>query len=394
MRVGSAITLAVLGAIVIGIGRVFGLLEMYVIGTGLVCTSILAIVITSSRVVLVEVERHLTNAGPRVGDNVGIELTLRAVRRSPAFDFIESVSDSSASTIGRVEISVPPLRRGHETVNRYRIRAERRGVVSLGPATATCGDPLGLVRRSRRLGPTDEIIVEPEWLPIALPVPRICEGDLVSAIESLARHRASELEFRSIRDYVPGDDARLVNWKVTAKKDSLVVNEYESRSTILLDVFLDDRTESYSPDGFETAISVAASFVASSTSVEETDIRVRLSLGSRDDSSSFDAIIDEDNRRDAMRSLALLRSSQREPQPRSAHQRSLVSIPVLICGRRSIRWFEMTHRALRGSSIAVVVSCEGPLPVPLPERWLGLQATDIGSFARQWARLSRRILAS
>lgn len=394
MRIRPAIALALLGVLVVGIGRIFGLLEMYVIGTGLAATSVLAVVWTRTRVVLVAIERRPSLVEPEVGDDVDIELRTRATRRSPSFDLRDHVSDPSRSSLGRVDISVPALRRGTETVSRYRIRPEQRGVVTLGPATSTCGDPLGLTRRMQTVGGTDEIVVTPRWNAIALPVPRACEGELVSAIENLTRNSAADLEFRSIREYAPGDDARLVNWRATARRDSLVINEFESRTGILLDVFLDDSSVAFSTDGFESAVSVAASFVGSTTSVDEEDLRVRLSFGSRTDASSFDALIDDETRREAMRRLAMLSVSDREPQVRGAHSRALVSIPVLIHGRRSLDWLERAHRAMRGSSIAVVVACDGEVPARLPERWFAVQAPDIDSFTRDWAVLSRTIRVS
>lgn len=404
MRAGSAVALGLLGVCIVGIGRVFGLLEMYVIGTGLSIASILAVVITRARVVLVDVERRLSTREPRVGQDIGVELTLKAVRSSPGFEFSDFIVESNSSRIGssqagpsqvgRIDISVPPLRRGQRIVSRYRFQAERRGVVTLGPATATNGDPLGLAHNTRTIGAPDEIVVSPHWHSIDLPLPRVCEGELVRAIESLTRNLASELEFRSLRDYAPGDDARLVNWRASARRDSLVVNEFESRSGILLDVFVDDASFSYSEEGFEDAIKVAASFVGSIPLEYESDLSVRLSFGLRTESAAFDAIIDETTRRDAMRSLALLTTSDREPVPRSSDSRTLVSIPVIICGRRDYGWLERTHRMMHGSAIAIVVSCDDDPPPQLPERWFGVRVENFASFAGDWTRLSRRIRIS
>ncbi|MFM8858136.1 MAG: DUF58 domain-containing protein [Actinomycetota bacterium] len=404
MRAGSAVALAVLGACIVVIGRVFGLLEMYVIGSGLVVASILAVVITRTRVVLVDVERRLSSREPRVGQDIGVELTLQAIRRSPEFEFSDFISENSGlpvgrskvgpSQVGRIDISVPPLRRRQKIISRYRFQVERRGVVTLGPATATCGDPLGLAHRTRTIGASDEIVVSPHWTSIALPFPRVCEGELVRAIESLTRNLASELEFRSLRDYAPGDDARLVNWRASARRDSLVINEFESRSGVLLDVFVDDATSAYSDEGFENAIRVAASFVGSTALEHESELSVRLSFGRREDSQVFDAIIDGTTRREAMRSLALLSTSHREPAPQSVRTRTLLSIPVIISGRRDYGWLERTHRMMQGSSIAIVVRCDDDSLPRLPERWFGIRVEDFATFADEWACLSRRIQSS
>lgn len=394
MRVVPAFALGVLGGIVIGIGRIFGLLEMYVIGTGLFTAACAAVITTRSRVVLIDVQREPTSRQPHVGDDIGVDITLRAVRRSPGFEFSDIIADSSRTVLGRVDMTVPPLRRGQQTVSRYRLHADRRGVITLGPAKVVSSDPLGLSTRTTSTGVTDEIVVSPRWVPIALPVVDDCDGELVTALKDLARNSTSEREFRSLREYVPGDDIRIVNWRATARRDSLIVNEHESRSAILLDVHVDDASHSYSTEGFERAVSIAASFVGSADSVDEQDIRVRLSFGSRRDETAFDAMIDDDTRRDAMRALALLDPSDRPSQPHASSDRTAVSIPVIICGARDGEWISRVHRSLRGSSVAVVINCDGPAPQLPSALWFALTVQDFSSFERQWSQLCRRITSS
>ncbi len=416
MRTKPALAVGVLGVVVIAIGRVFGLLEMYVMGTGLVIAAILAVVFTRSQIVLIDVERKPSQAEPRAGDEVGIELTVRALRRSPSFELSDRIVDSSGfavggfavggfaaggfavggspsggSPLGRVDISVPPLRRNQKTVTRYRLRVEHRGVITLGPALVEFGDPLGLSRRIRPVGRSDEVIVCPEWTPIALPSPRRCEGELVTAIERITKNRASELEFRSLREYSPGDDVRFVNWRASARRDVLIVNEFESHARIVLDVILDDSITAFTPEGFERAISVAASFAGSAALTHEDDVRVRLSFGRRADGTRFDAEIDEATRRTVMRSLAVLALSDREPDVRGTHDRTHVRIPVLICGRRDEGWVDRTQRALRGSGVVVVIVCEEIESVTTPSGWFVTNVADFRNFAEYWARLSRRI---
>lgn len=54
-----------------------------------------------------------------------------------------------------------------------------------------------------------------------------------------SRRKGMGMEFTDIREYNPGDDMRWINWKATARRDTLMVNEYESERTgdtvILLD---------------------------------------------------------------------------------------------------------------------------------------------------------------
>jgi uncharacterized protein (DUF58 family) len=389
MRVNPAVAVGVLGVVVVSIGRVFGLLEMYVLGTGLVIVATLSVLTTRTRIVLVDIVRRPTSPEPRVGEEVGIELVVRALRHSPAFELSDRIVDSSASSIGRVDVSVPPLRRSQQTITRYRIRARRRGVITLGPAIVDFGDPLGLARRNMSVGRTDELIVSPEWVPIALPVPERCAGELVSAIEEIARTRSAHLEFRSLRDYAPGDDARFINWRASARRDVLIVNEFESHSGVLLDVFLDSDSSAFSPEGFERAVSVAASVVGSASQEDDNELRVRLSLGHSNDGTAFEAIIDDTTRRAAMRSLAMLDLAEREPRIHGSDDRSRVTVPVVICGHRNAAWLETVGRGLQSAGVAVVIACEGAMSVP--DGWLVTEVRDFCEFPDHWAALSHRI---
>ncbi len=46
-------------------------------------------------------------------------------------------------------------------------------------------------------------------------------------------------DFREIRDYVPGDPMRFVNWKATARRGKLMVNQYEVEGKKAVWIFLD-----------------------------------------------------------------------------------------------------------------------------------------------------------
>lgn len=404
MRVGSAVALGILGAVTVGVGRVFGLMEMYVLGTALVTASLLAILVTRSRIVLVDIERTATTPEPRVGDEIGLEIRIRALRSTPGFQLRDHISDSDTGSLGRVEVSVPPLGRNQETRSRYRVRAETRGVITLGPATVEHGDPVGLARWTRPIGLADAIVVSPNWSRLALPDLRECDGELVQAIRDITRNLARDREFRSLREFVQGDDSRTINWRATARRDTLIVNEYESHADVLLDVFLDLDASTYTEDGFERAVSVAASFVGSapftgdvgelaspSGDVRRGDSRVtvRLSLADPQDASFFDSLIEGSARREAMKALALVTPIDRAPRPRRSTSKSAVPIPVLICGRRDFGWFERTRRDMGGSTIGIVVLCEEDSTIAVPERWFVVDGADFDFFAQRWTRLCR-----
>jgi uncharacterized protein (DUF58 family) len=145
----------------------------------------------------------------------------------------------------------------------FDVPGDRRGVIALGPATAVRGDPFGLVRRRLVLAEEQELLVHP--LRIALPP--LGSGVLHDLEGRVTEHvSASDLEFHTLREYLPSDDARHIHWRSSAKissarpdKPFLVRRFLETRLTHLL-VLVDGEQASYTdPEQFETAVSAGAS---------------------------------------------------------------------------------------------------------------------------------------
>jgi uncharacterized protein (DUF58 family) len=145
----------------------------------------------------------------------------------------------------------------------FTVRGARRGVIPIGPATSVRGDPFGLVRRTVAWTGTRELLVYPERVPL----PPLGSGILHDLEGRVTEHiSAGDLEFHTLREYTPTDDARHIHWRSSAKLLSakpgsgLLVRQFlETRLTHLL-VAVDGDAASYpDPEDFETAISVGAS---------------------------------------------------------------------------------------------------------------------------------------
>jgi uncharacterized protein (DUF58 family) len=53
------------------------------------------------------------------------------------------------------------------------------------------------------------------------------------------RRLGHSLEFEQVKNYVPGDDYRTINWKATARQGSFMVNNYVHRRKIAACVLRD-----------------------------------------------------------------------------------------------------------------------------------------------------------
>lgn len=114
---------------------------------------------------------------------------------------------------------------------------KRRGRYTLGPVTATTGDPLGLFRRELALAPEHQLVVLPPVLPIST-------FDLYPGVMP-GRGRGSQRSLQTttnvvtVRNYVPGDGLTRIHWPTTARMGELMVKEFDLDPTIDVLVLLD-----------------------------------------------------------------------------------------------------------------------------------------------------------
>lgn len=382
MRSASAGAVVVLGAVTIGAGRLFGLIELYVIGTGLILGVLAAVIHVRTRFVHAGLERTVEPANPVAGEEIGVTLTLVPVRRTPTCDLVDQVGGE-----GRVGLTLAPLARHRPARVRYRVPTSRRGVLTLGPATVELSDPLGLLGRRRRIGQPTEVVVHPLWTSIDLPDPQRCEGKLIDFIRQLIDRMAVNLEFRSLREYVAGDDLRRINWKASARRDVLTLNEYESRAPLVVHVLLDHDVTSYTSAGFERAVSVVASFVGSAgASGLESEPRVHVSIPGR-----LETSVDSSARLDAMHRLAEIQPDAVTAAPLRLNDPGEFRVNVIVCGMRDRHWLESADRSMGTGHATVVVHCEDSSgPGHDHDHWFALRCADFSRFAHDWSNLSRR----
>jgi len=125
-----------------------------------------------------------------------------------------------------------------ETYLRGVIRPHFRGHYVLQSPVARVADEFGL--REHEVG-----IGNPIYLTVLPPIEDLSDFSLEShtAQPEIGTFRSSAVgvgtEFFGIRDYFPGDDLRRINWKASARTDSLLSNEYEREHVTNIYLFVD-----------------------------------------------------------------------------------------------------------------------------------------------------------
>ena len=107
-----------------------------------------------------------------------------------------------------------------------RLVARRRGRWTLAPAAVRVMGPLGLATWDHRAGEQTELLVYPD-LPAAR---RLALAVRAGRFRESGRRSRGPLglgtEFEAIRDYLPDDDIRQVNWPATARLGRPMSNQY------------------------------------------------------------------------------------------------------------------------------------------------------------------------
>ncbi len=112
----------------------------------------------------------------------------------------------------------------------YQLQPKERGVYAFGRLHLFIGSPLNIVRRRCTFELEQDIQVYPSYVHLRR-FQLETQGSTQDAGRQRLRRTGLSLEFEQIKDYVPGDDYRTVNWKASARKGQLMVNNYvEERS--------------------------------------------------------------------------------------------------------------------------------------------------------------------
>lgn len=137
------------------------------------------------------------------------------------------------------------------------IGTRRRGVFDLGPATIERVDPFGLAVGRRADAAVGSIIVHPRIHALHGP-----HGAMHTVEDEAVMRRAASdplSGFVSLRDYVDGDDPRLIHWPTTARMGTLMVREHIELRRPEFTVVLDTAGSVAGSEDFEEMVDVAAS---------------------------------------------------------------------------------------------------------------------------------------
>lgn len=144
------------------------------------------------------------------------------------------------------------------------ITAKYRGLYDLGPIDIEISDALGVFTRKSRIYSDTSIKVYPR----VHKVERINLKSMQSYGTLSTKQKTFEdnSSLSDLRRYSPGDSIKRINWKVSAKKNDLLVKNYEMTGSAATYIFLDFKKNCYKGENIrdleEKAVEAASSTIS------------------------------------------------------------------------------------------------------------------------------------
>jgi uncharacterized protein (DUF58 family) len=237
-------------------GFVFGYPALVAIGFAFVLVLVIAAIWVTRRprvdaVRVVRPER-VTVGGVAVSE---MRIQNRSRRRTAGGMALETFGDR------RIPVSLPALEPGAGETVLQPLPTNRRGVFQVGPLLVSRSDPFGLLRIGQQQRDLATLWVHPRIVDLN-PFPSGLNRDLDGP--DLGDAPEGGITFQNLREYVEGDDLRLVHWRSFARTGTMMVrhniDSHQPRSLIVVDT----RQSVHDDESFEETIEAAASIMIAS----------------------------------------------------------------------------------------------------------------------------------
>lgn len=145
-------------------------------------------------------------------------------------------------------------------------KLNKRGRYILGSLRLASRFPFGLFQRAQQIDSPLELIVYPQTGQLTSQWFRIQEAALVGSKSTDRRPSVAEGDFYAMRAWRPGDSRRWIHWRTSARRDELLVRQFEQQRRqnviIFLDLWQGAVNTNLSQKATEKAVSFAATILS------------------------------------------------------------------------------------------------------------------------------------
>jgi uncharacterized protein (DUF58 family) len=208
----------------------------------------------------VEVTAALGRERAIEGEEIDVTTRLQPVSAASHLDVLLEVPRWLTLVDGQNPFALR-LRGDAERSRQFRVRCDRWGAYAIGRVFVRARGPFGFVTWEWRVDDRQPLKVYPTEEAVRALL-RPLDTQVFSG-NHVARQRGEGIEFADLRQFVPGDRIRNVNWRASARRSELWVNQQHPERNADVVLFLDTFTEA-EQDGRSTldlALRAASSLV-------------------------------------------------------------------------------------------------------------------------------------
>lgn len=114
---------------------------------------------------------------------------------------------------------------------KYHLKPLTRGKYNFRYVNVYASSVIGFTKRRYKKGKPGDLPVYPAFIQMRKYELMAISNNLQESGIKKIRRIGHNLEFEQIKEYVPGDDYRTINWKATARKSQLMVNSYQDEKS-------------------------------------------------------------------------------------------------------------------------------------------------------------------
>ena len=168
---------------------------------------------------------------------------------------------NQAIKMGKARCFVPRVGAKQLATARYRVRLLTRGRYRFGPLRISTGVPFGLLQGKIRTRTYDDVLVFPRLGTLRRGWKRSVQYDHQGQHQNHQRKGRIEGNFYGLRDWQSGDSHRWIHWRSSAKRNELLVRQFEENRSHNL-VLLVDLTHPAATPVDPKHLELVTSFVA------------------------------------------------------------------------------------------------------------------------------------
>ena len=121
----------------------------------------------------------------------------------------------------------------------YHLEPKERGEYPFGSLNVFVSSPFGLVSRKFIFQKDDQLPCYPSFIHLIKYELMALNNEFMMGGIKKIRRLGHTMEFEQIKEYVPGDDVRTINWKASSKRNQLMVNQFQDEKSQRIYMIID-----------------------------------------------------------------------------------------------------------------------------------------------------------